>query len=320
MGSKFTNALVKAKCEEHRLHPQCIDVTRESVYKTGPFAVEFFHVNHSIPGALGIVVKSPAGVVVQTGDIKVDQTPKDNIPTDLPALSRFGDDGIDLMLVDSTNATHKGLAPSEAEIEPTLRRLIRDAEQLVVVACFASNVTRVQMVADAAVSAHRKLALTGRSMVRNMNIAAKLEYLTVPDGFLVELASEGAGLSAVAAVVLARAEAPGLPPAALDAYLADIALKPFTPKTVTSPDDLQRLLMDVRRQGHCIVDQELELGLRSVACPVRGSAGTAVAAVNVSAHAGAVGHREVVDRLLPPLQATALAIERDLHATLKKES
>lgn len=112
----------------------------------------------------------------------------------------------------------------------------------------------------------------------------------------------------------------GLPPAALDAYLADTALRPFTPKTVTNPDELKQLLIDVRRQGHCIVDQELELGLRSVACPVRGSAGTAVAAVNVSAHAGAVGHREVVDRLLPPLQATALAIERDLHATLMKES
>lgn len=186
VGSKFTNALVKAKCEEHRLHPQCIDVTRESVYKTGPFAVEFFHVNHSIPGALGIVVKSPAGVVVQTGDIKVDQTPKDNIPTDLPALSRFGDDGIDLMLVDSTNATHKGLAPSEAEIEPTLRRLIRDAEQLVVVACFASNVTRVQMVADAAVSAHRKLALTGRSMVRNMEIAREMGLFTIAEENLID--------------------------------------------------------------------------------------------------------------------------------------
>ena len=186
VGSEFTNALVKAKCEEHRLHPHCINVTRESSHRAGPFTVEFFHVNHSIPGALGVVVKSPAGVVVQTGDIKVDQTPKDNLPTDLPALSRFGDDGIDLMLVDSTNATHKGLAPSEAEIEPALRRLIRDAQELVVVACFASNVTRVQMVADAAVSAHRKLALSGRSMVRNMAIAREMGLFTISDDDLID--------------------------------------------------------------------------------------------------------------------------------------
>ena len=186
VGSEFTNALVKAKCEEHRLHPHCTNVTGESSHNAGPFTVEFFHVNHSIPGALGVVVKSPAGVVVQTGDIKVDQTPKDNLPTDLPALSRFGDDGIDLMLVDSTNATHKGLAPSEAEIEPALRRLIRHAEELVVVACFASNVTRVQMVADAAVSAHRKLALSGRSMIRNMAIARDMGLFTISDDDLID--------------------------------------------------------------------------------------------------------------------------------------
>ncbi|MGV0344919.1 IclR family transcriptional regulator domain-containing protein [Corynebacterium lehmanniae] len=111
-----------------------------------------------------------------------------------------------------------------------------------------------------------------------------------------------------------------LPPAQLDAYLADTALEPITPETVTSKDALKQLLIDVQRQGYCIVDQELELGLRSVACPVRGSDGRAVASVNVSAHAGAVGHREVVDKLLPPLQATASAIERDLHTTTPKET
>ena len=111
-----------------------------------------------------------------------------------------------------------------------------------------------------------------------------------------------------------------LPSAQLDAYLADTALEPITPETVTSEDALRHLLIDVQRQGYCIVDQELELGLRSVACPVRGNDGKVVAAVNLSAHAGAVGHREVVDRLLPPLKATASAIERDLQTTTLKET
>lgn len=111
----------------------------------------------------------------------------------------------------------------------------------------------------------------------------------------------------------------GLPPGELDSYLAATTLEPITPETVTSEDAFRQVLDDVQRQGYSIVDQELEMGLRSVACPVRDRSGATVAAVNVSAHAGAVGRREVVDKLLPPLQATARAVERDLQTTNLKE-
>lgn len=180
IGSAFSNALVKAKCDEHGLRPHLVDVTEDSVQHRGDFTIEFFNVNHSIPGALGVVVSSPAGVVVQSGDIKVDQLPKDGCPTDLPKLSRFGDDGVDLLLLDSTNAGRPGLAASEAHIEPNIRRIIRDAQNGVVVSCFASNVTRVQIIADAARAAGRKIVLMGRSMERNMGIAREMGLLDIP--------------------------------------------------------------------------------------------------------------------------------------------
>lgn len=185
VGSAFSNALVKAKCDEHGLKPQLIDVTAESIQHHGEFKIEFFNVNHSIPGALGVVISTPAGVVVQSGDIKVDQLPKDGCPTDLPKLSRFGDEGVDLLLLDSTNATRPGLAASEAHIEPNIRRIIRDAHNGVVVSCFASNVTRVQIIADAARAAGRKIALLGRSMERNMGIAREMGLLDIPSDDLV---------------------------------------------------------------------------------------------------------------------------------------
>ena len=186
VGSKFTLALVAAKCREHRVKPVFIQVAEGMRTTHGVFECEYFAVNHSIPDALAIAVRSGAGTVLHTGDIKLDQLPLDRRPTDLPGMSRLGDAGVDLFLCDSTNAEIPGVGPSESEIGPTLHRLIRGASGRVIVACFASNVDRVQQIIDAATALGRRVSFVGRSMVRNMGIAADLGYLKVPDGVLIE--------------------------------------------------------------------------------------------------------------------------------------
>ncbi|PRQ12631.1 ribonuclease J [Corynebacterium sp. 13CS0277] len=187
IASRFTCALIAAKCQEHRQRPKLIEVNEDSHEKRGPFDIRFFAVNHSIPDCLGIAIKTGAGLVVHTGDIKLDQTPTDGRPTDLPALSRFGDEGVDLFLCDSTNATTPGVSGSEAEIGPTLKRLVGDAKQRVILASFASNVYRVQAAVDAAVASGRKVAFNGRSMIRNMEIAERLGYLKAPRGTIITM-------------------------------------------------------------------------------------------------------------------------------------
>jgi ribonuclease J len=144
-------------------------------------------VNHSIPDALAVVIKSQAGTILHTGDFKMDQIPLDGRLTDLRAFSRIGEAGLDLFLCDSTNADVPGFTPLEKDIGPVLEDVIGRATQRVIVASFSSHVHRVQQVIDAAVSNGRKVAMVGRSMVRNMHIASELGYLTVPDGALVEL-------------------------------------------------------------------------------------------------------------------------------------
>lgn len=187
IGSKFTLALIAAKCQEHRIKPVFREVDESTVSTTGKFEVSYFDVNHSIPECLGVVIKAGGQSVMMTGDIKLDQLPTDKKPTDLPKMSRFGDEGIDLLLMDSTNATTPGISRSEAEVGPALERLISDARQLVVVACFASNVYRVQSVLEAAAANGRKVALTGRSMIRNMEIALEMGLLTDPKNVLVDM-------------------------------------------------------------------------------------------------------------------------------------
>jgi ribonuclease J len=150
-------------------------------------------VNHSIPDALAVAIRTPAGLVLHTGDFKVDPLPLDGRITDLRALGRLGDEGVDLFLVDSTNAEVPGFTTAEVEITPVLDRVFHQARQRIIVACFASHVHRVQQVLDAAVAHGRKVAYVGRSMVRNMGVARELGYLTVPPDTLVdakELADE----------------------------------------------------------------------------------------------------------------------------------
>ena len=188
VGSRFTLALVAAKCQEHRLTPNLVEVveggTRDA---TATSTCEFFAVNHSIPDALAVAIRTPAGVVLHTGDIKLDQLPLDGRLTDLAGFSRLGDEGVDLFLVDSTNAEVPGFVMPEREIGPVLDGVIAQAQQRVIVACFASHVHRVQQVLDVAVRHGRRVALVGRSMVRNMGIAAELGLLHVPEGLFVDL-------------------------------------------------------------------------------------------------------------------------------------
>ena len=187
VASRFTIALIAAKCKEHRQRPKFIEVNEQSDVTYGPFRARFWAVNHSIPDALGIMLGTPAGNIIHTGDIKLDQTPLDGRPTDLPALSRYGDEGVDLMLCDSTNATVPGVSNSEAGIPSTFKRLVANAKQRVIIASFASNVYRVQAAIDAAVASGRKVAFNGRSMMRNMEIAEKMGFLKVPRGTVVPI-------------------------------------------------------------------------------------------------------------------------------------
>ncbi|MDQ1547557.1 MAG: ribonuclease, partial [Actinomycetota bacterium] len=186
IGSTLTLALVEAKLKEHRITPYSLTVKEGQTEKLGPFELEFIAVNHSIPDALAVAIKTKAGVVLHTGDFKMDQLPLDDRITDLRAFARLGEQGVDLFLPDSTNADVPGFTALEREIGPVLENVIAKAPRRVIVASFSSHVHRVQQVLDAAVANDRKVVLMGRSMVRNMGIAADLGYLKVPDGVLIE--------------------------------------------------------------------------------------------------------------------------------------
>jgi ribonuclease J len=190
VGSQLTLALVRSKLTEHRITPQDVEVQAGGQLTCGPFQLEFMAVNHSIPDALAVAIRTPAGIVLHTGDFKMDQLPLDGRLTDLGGFARLGAEGVDLLLADSTNAEVPGIVTPEREIGPVLSDVFAAAEQRVIVSCFASHVHRVQQVMDAAAEHGRKVALVGRSMVRNMGVARDLGYLQVPSvhgGLLVDL-------------------------------------------------------------------------------------------------------------------------------------
>ena len=187
IGSKLTLALVEAKLKEHRITPFSHTVKEGQVEQLGPFNLEFVAVNHSIPDSLAVIIRSAAGTVLATGDFKMDQLPLDGRLTDLRTFARIGEEGLDLFMVDSTNADVPGFTPLEREIGPVIENVISKTPGKVVVASFSSHVHRVQQVLDAAFANDRKVAFVGRSMVRNMAIAADLGYLRVPEGLIVDL-------------------------------------------------------------------------------------------------------------------------------------
>jgi ribonuclease J len=187
IGSTLTLAMVEAKLKEYKIKPYTLTVTEGQREKLGVFDCEFVAVNHSIPDALAVFVRTPGGTILHTGDFKMDQLPLDGRITDLRAFARFGEEGVDLFMTDSTNAEVPGFTTAERDIAPAIQAVFRNASRRVIVACFSSHVHRVQQVLDAAHADGRKVAMVGRSMLRNMGIAEELGFLKVPPGVLVDL-------------------------------------------------------------------------------------------------------------------------------------
>ncbi|MDO4913403.1 MAG: ribonuclease J [Bifidobacteriaceae bacterium] len=187
IGSKLTLAFAEAKCKEHHIRPTLVRVQGRDKMKAGPFNLEFITVTHSIPDALAVCVKTPAGTIIDTGDIKLDQLPLDHHVTDLVEFGKLGEQGIDLLMADSTNAEIPGFVKPETTIGPALDRAFAEAKRKIIVASFSSHVHRVQQVVDAAHKYGRKVVFVGRSMVRNMSIAADLGYLHIPEDTIVDV-------------------------------------------------------------------------------------------------------------------------------------
>ena len=192
-GSKLTIAFIQEKLAEHRLTAKVQLVSEGMKSVIGGFECEYVAVNHSIPDALAIIIRSKAGVVLATGDFKMDQLPLDGRLTDLRAFAKVGEEGVDLFMVDSTNADIPGFTPLERDIGPVIEGVISRTKGKVVVASFASHVHRVQQVIEAALNNNRKVVFVGRSMVKNMKIASELGFLHIPEGAVVDL-SEAADL------------------------------------------------------------------------------------------------------------------------------
>ncbi len=192
IGSKLTLSFLAAKLSEYRITPTLIEVEAGGVLAQGPFGLEFLAVNHSIPDGLAIAIRTDAGLVLHTGDFKMDQFPLDRRITDLRGFARLGEEGVDLLLIDSTNADVPGFTTSERELAPAIEQVFRSTTGRVIVSSFASHVHRIQQVLDAAHKQGRKAAFVGRSMVRNMALAIELGYLTVPDGLIVDARKLGA--------------------------------------------------------------------------------------------------------------------------------
>ena len=185
-GSALTLALITVKLKEHRITPLTREVKEGGTEDIGPFTLEFVAVNHSIPDALAVVINTEAGRVLATGDFKMDQLPLDGRITDLRTFARLGEQGVDLFMVDSTNADVPGFTPSEREIMPALNRVISSTKRRVIVASFSSHVHRVQQIIDVAAHHGRKVVFIGRSMVRNMKIAEDMGYLNVPADLVID--------------------------------------------------------------------------------------------------------------------------------------
>jgi ribonuclease J len=188
-GTRLTLGLVKSKLDEHGLGRSTS--LREAVPGTGavqigPFQIEFVRMAHSIPDAVALVIESEAGRIVYTGDYKIDHTPVDGMRTDVGRLAELGNLGVDLMLGDSTNAERPGTTPSERRVGDAFRKIVPLRDGRVLVACFASNIHRIQQAVDVAVETGRAVTIVGRSMRKNVNIARNLGYLNIPDEILLK--------------------------------------------------------------------------------------------------------------------------------------
>ncbi|WOO96740.1 ribonuclease J [Micrococcus terreus] len=186
IGSELTLAFISAKLTEHRITPKTVHVEAEDKHQAGPFECEFVAVNHSIPDSLAVAIRTKAGLILHTGDFKMDQFPLDDRITDLRHFARLGEEGVDMFLTDSTNAEVPGFTTSERDLTPAIDKVFATAPKRIIVSSFASHIHRIQQVLDAAHASGRKVAFVGRSMVKNMGIAKDLGYLRVPRGLLVD--------------------------------------------------------------------------------------------------------------------------------------
>ena len=187
--TRLTLGLIRRKLHEHGLWADTdwhLVEDSERV-KIGSFEVEFVHVNHSVPDSCAFVIRTPAGNVVHTGDFKFDQTPVDGRPADIGALARAGEEGVLALVTDSTNVDKPGYVASERVVGEALDQVFHDAKGRVLVATFASNLWRVQQIIDVSIAYNRKVALAGRSMIGNVDVARELGYLIVPDDTLIRL-------------------------------------------------------------------------------------------------------------------------------------
>ena len=200
-GTRFTLALVHKRLEEHGLLDKA-DL-REAIpgrkIEIGPYEIEYISVTHSTIDCVALAVRTPAGVIMHTGDFKIDQTPVGGAPFDLHAFARYGSEGVLALFSDSTNVERPGFTPSERAIVPRIEDLCRSAPRRVIISCFASSVHRIQQIIDIATRVNRKVAFVGRSMVDNVEIAHSLDYLRIPDGMVVRpldgiIGIEGAGV------------------------------------------------------------------------------------------------------------------------------
>ncbi len=188
--TKLTIGLIKGKLEEHDLlnKAKLIEIKPRDNISLGNFNIELIHVNHSIPDAVGLAIKCPAGVIIQTGDFKIDTTPVDGDMIDLPRFAEHGKKGVLALLSDSTNAERPGYSASEKSVGESFETLFRKAKnKRIVVATFASNIHRVQQIIDVAESRDRKVAVTGRSLENLVNVGKELGYLNVPEGLLIDI-------------------------------------------------------------------------------------------------------------------------------------
>ena len=185
--AKLTLGMIAGKLEEHNIRqPKFREVQDGSNVTLGALNLTFFAMTHSIPGALGVFMNTPAGTLIHTGDFKLDQTPIDGRRPNYQAICKFGARGVDLLLADSTNATRPGFTQSEAAVGPNLRHILKIAKGRVFVASFSSHIHRLQQVCDASVAVGRKVVVTGRSMVNNTKVARELGYLNIADEDIID--------------------------------------------------------------------------------------------------------------------------------------
>jgi ribonuclease J len=191
--TRLTQGLIEVRLRREHMLDQAVlnTISPGEVISIGPFTIEPFHVCHSIPDTVGLGITTPAGLIVHSGDFKLDPTPVDGLPTDIPKLAEFSSRGVLVLLSDSTNADQPGITSSEAVLDGVFEQIMRDAPGRVIIATFASLISRVQQVVDVASSLGRKIAIAGRAMIENVRMARKLGYLRIPDDMFLTLGEIG---------------------------------------------------------------------------------------------------------------------------------